>query len=396
MRLVVISHKACWRSASSPSGFATDGGFSFQMRALASLFAHTTVCVPITATGAHDGEVALYGDRLEVVPLPAPGGAGVWRKVRFPVWVLRSLPALVREIRAADAVHAPIPGDVGTMGIVVAHLFRRPLFVRHCGNWTQPRTKAERLWRWYMERAAGGRRVMLATGGSDQPPSRRNPAVRWIFSTSMTADELDRIAKLRTIAPGHAPRLVIVGRQVEAKGTGRVIEALRVLQGDLPEATLEVVGDGPDLARFKALADDLGVGDRVSFTGQVDHDGVLAALDRADLFVFPTTSSEGFPKAALEALASGLPVLATPVSVLPDLLAGGGGIVLRDASPASIASGVRNATSSPAQYQLLSAHASAAAAAFSLERWVGEIGKHLAAAWPLDAPPLATTSELAS
>ena len=396
MRLGVISHKLCWRSASSPSGYATDGGFSFQMQALASLFEHTTVCVPVVTTGPTDGEVAMRGDRLDVAPLPAPGGVGVWRKVRFPIWVLRSLPALVREVRAADAVHAPIPGDVGTMGIVVAHLFRRPLFVRHCGNWTQPKTKAERLWRWYMERAAGGRRVMLATGGSDQPPSQRNPSVRWIFSTSMTADELDRIAKDRTLTPGRGPRLVIVGRQVAAKGAGRVIEALGQLADDLPGVTLEVVGDGPDLPRFRALADELGVADRVSFTGQVDHDGVLAALDRADLFVFPTTSSEGFPKAALEALASGLPVLATPVSVLPALLASGGGIVLRDASPASIAEAVRIATSSPAQYQLLSGRAVEAAAAFSLERWVAEIGRHLAAAWSLDIPPVATTSGLAS
>ena len=396
MRLVVVSHKPSWRSSLAPGGFATDGGFSFQMQALASLFDHTSVCVPITGAAAADGEVALHGERLVVVPLPAPSGVGAWRKALFPVWVLRSLPTLVREVRAADAVHAPIPGDVGTMGIVLAHLFRRPLLVRHCGNWTQPRTKAERIWRWYMERFAGGRRVMLATGGSDQPPSLRNPAVRWIFSTSLTTDELDRVAKVRELARDHDPRLVIVCRQVEAKGTGRVIEALKVLEGSLPGAILEVVGDGPDLSRFKALADELGVADRVHFTGQVGHDGVLAALDRADLFVFPTTSSEGFPKAPLEAMASGLPVLATPVSVLPRLLASGGGIVLGDAAPDTIAEGIRTATSSPERYHLLSMRAGEAAASYSLERWAGEIGRQLAAAWSADLRTVSAPSELAS
>jgi glycosyltransferase involved in cell wall biosynthesis len=396
MRLVVISHKPCWRSDASPTGFATDGGFSMQMEALASLFDRTSVCVPVTEAPATDGEIALRGPRLEVVALPTPRGVRMWRKLLFPLWVARSVPTLVRQIRAADAVHAPIPGDVGTIGIVLAHLFRRPLFVRHCGNWAQPRTRAEHLWRRYMERVAGGRHVMLATGGADEPPSRRNPAIRWIFSTSMTAQQLDRVAKRRTLPPSGGARLVIVGRQVEAKGTGRVIEALRLLEPTTPDVTLEVVGDGPDLPRFKALALALGLADRVMFTGQVHHDGVLAALDRADLFVFPTTSSEGFPKAVVEAMASGLPVLATPVSVLPKLLASGGGILLGDASPESVAAAIRSATSSSARYELLSAHAIETAADFSLERWVRDIGGHLAEAWPLGAPPVATTSELAS
>src|SRR5262249_28886474 len=80
MRLVVFSHKVCWRSAELPSGFATDGGFPFQMRALSELFESTTLVVPCARRADHSGEVALAGHNLTVAPLSLPIGAGFKRK----------------------------------------------------------------------------------------------------------------------------------------------------------------------------------------------------------------------------------------------------------------------------------------------------------------------------
>jgi len=95
-----------------------------------------------------------------------------------------------REILRADAVHSPIPGDIGTIGFLLAFALRKPLFIRHCGNWLKPSTTAERFWKWFMEKFAGGRQVMLATGGSPGPPSRVNSAIHWIFSTTLSDVEL--------------------------------------------------------------------------------------------------------------------------------------------------------------------------------------------------------------
>src|SRR6478752_5879246 len=117
MRLAVISHTVCWPSKGSPSGYATDGGFPFQMQAISELFDETHLVVPVTASSNPTGEVSLVGQRLSVTPLAIPNGKNYMRKLGLPWWLIKNLPVIVRQIRDADAVHTPIPSDVGTIGL---------------------------------------------------------------------------------------------------------------------------------------------------------------------------------------------------------------------------------------------------------------------------------------
>ena len=284
---------------------------------------------------------------------------------------------IVQRVFEADAVHAPIPGDVGTIGMLVAYALRKPLFVRHCGNWLAPRTTADRCWRWFMEHTAGGRNVMLATGGTDEPPSSRNSAVQWIFSTSMSARELASSGIARK-APGPPCRLVIVCRQEKEKGASVVIDSMPTVRQHFPGTTLDIVGDGSVLRQQAAQLD---LSDCVRFHGKVDHDGVMQILRTADLFCYPTTASEGFPKVIVEALATGLPVITTRVSVLPELLRAGGGVLLDDATPAALADAICDVLASPDEYQAMSANAIRTAAGLSLERWAETIGTRLTTSW---------------
>jgi glycosyltransferase involved in cell wall biosynthesis len=380
VRLVVIAHKRVWPSSEAESGYATTGGFPLQMRALAELFDATTLCLSVEAVPSDMSGVAIDGERLRVVPLRPLRGSGLARRARLPLWVATNLPRLVRAVRQADAVHVLSPGDVGMVGIVLAEALRRPLYVRHCGNWAVPRTRAERLWRWYMARAAGGRRVMVATGEGDRPPSARNDAMTWIFSTTLTEQELIARRRVRTRPPTRRAALVTVGRQVHLKGTATAIEAVHILAGRDVDTTLDVVGDGPGLHGFRELASRLGVADRVRFHGQVGHEDVLGVLGASDVFVFPTRASEGFPKAVLEALASGLPVVTSSISSLPDLV-GRAGVLLDDPSAAAVAAAVEHVLSNAVGYERMSQHAVAAAAGRSLERWRDTLGGLLTERW---------------
>ncbi len=386
MKLVVFSHKPCWVSEASPSGFATDGGFPAQMRALSELFDSTTLLVPCSPSGGRTGETPLEGRNLRVAPL-TPLGVGGWaRKAAFPIWLLRNAPAIQRELSRADAVHAPVPGDVGTIGLLLALLTCKPLFVRYCNNWLVTKTTAERFWKWVMERFAGGRNIMLATGGAAEPPARRSPAVQWVFATSLEEREIEACARQRDRLPGASPRLILVGRQEKGKGTGILIESLPEISGTFPGVTLEVLGDGAALPEFRRLAERFRVANRVAFRGNVDRATVVRCLREADLFCFPT-ASEGFPKVVLEALACGLPVLTTKVSVLPVLLARGAGLLLEEATPGSVADGVRRCLSNEAAYRTMSTRALETARAYSLERWRDTIGGLLAVGWgPLRSP----------
>jgi hypothetical protein len=377
MRLTIFSHKPCWRSAGSPTGYATDGGFPFQVQALSELFDETVVCVPVAASGNPAGECALRGHNLSIRPLTPLMGAGVARKLRIPFWTMRNAPAILHELARSGGVHAAIPGDVGTIGMAGAVLLGKPLYVRHCGNWLAPRTTAEHFWKWSMEHLAGGRRVMLATGGGSTEPS-KNPEIGWIFSTSLSMDRLQTEPK--QYVPGSPVRLVIACRQERAKGTGAVIESLPLLRNAYGNITLDVAGDGGALAEFRQLAESLGVAPYVRFHGKLPHSGVLDLFAGSTLFCYPTSASEGFPKAVLEALASGLPVLTTRVSVLPHLISQGCGELLSDRSPEAISDAVGRCLE-PQRYAGMSRAAVQTARQYSLEQWRDSIGTRLEAAW---------------
>lgn len=378
-RLTVVSHKPCWPAAQSPTGYATDGGFPMQMAALSELFSETRLVVPCALPADRPGGSPLVGHQLAVVPLSVPTGRDFTRKLGLVKWLWQNAPVLWREVRAADAIHAPVPGDVGTLGMLLAFVLRKPLYVRHCGNWARRSTLAERFWRWFMETMGGGLNVMLATGGGNVTPSASNPAVRWIFSTSLTEAELATYRKLRP-APAAQPRLVIICRQERGKGTELVLQSLQLLRDEFPALTLDVAGSGDALNEFKQQAAALGLAERVRFHGQLDHTGVMNLLQSADLFCFPTRS-EGFPKVVLEALACGLPVITTRVSVLPQLLGQGAGVLLDSATPETLAAAIRDCLNAPERYRAMSAQALATAQQYSLERWRATIGEWLRAAW---------------
>jgi glycosyltransferase involved in cell wall biosynthesis len=351
------------------------------MRALSELFDSTVLILPCFTTAKSTGEVPLTGHNLSIAPLTPLLGSGWRRKVKFIFWLVRNAPVLLRELWRADAVHTPIPADVGTVGMLLAFTLRKPLFVRHCGNWFKPVTAAEHFWKWFMETFAGGRNVMLATGGAATAPSRSNRNVRWIFSTSLSEQELDRCAVYRNRPSGGRVRLVIACRQDREKGTGIVLNSLPLILKSHPLATLDVLGDGVALDDLKKLAAKLLVSDRVEFHGKVTHDRLLEVFSGADLFCYPTRASEGFPKVVLEALACGLPVITTRVSVLPELIKSGGGALLDEATPEALAGAVGEVLGDEEAYRQMSARAIETARQYSLERWRDTIGELLSSSW---------------
>jgi len=381
MRVVVLSHKTCWADPSARSGYATDGGFAKQMDALAELFDELTVCVPVAGSPskrAVEAQSPFNSGRLRICALGELRGSGMQRRLWMTVWLLKTLPRLAREVARADAVHAPIPGDIGTFGIVLAELFRRPLFVRYCGNWFAERTRAERGWHWYMRRFAGGRRVMLATGGAAELPHPPNPSLGWIFSASLRESELPQTSAANKARVSGELRLVTVGRQEPYKGTGAVIGALPALLETYPRLSFHVVGDGSGLGEFRRLAERAGVGDQVVFHGATRHDQVIELLQSSHVFVFPT-AGEGFPKAVAEALACGTPVVTSPVSVLPTLISESVGALLENNEPDSIVQAVRRVYDEA--YPDRCRAAAELGATFTLDRWRDEIGEVLVDAW---------------
>ncbi|WP_144903912.1 glycosyltransferase family 4 protein [Halobellus captivus] len=107
--------------------------------------------------------------------------------------------------------------------------------------------------------------------------------------------------------------VVFVGRLKEQKGVHVLIRAMAEV-----DRRLLVVGDGPEREKLEALADGLGVDAR--FVGEVPPDEVTKYLVQGAIFVLPSVRGEGLPNALLEAMAAGLPVVATDTGGVADTI----------------------------------------------------------------------------
>jgi glycosyltransferase involved in cell wall biosynthesis len=112
------------------------------------------------------------------------------------------------------------------------------------------------------------------------------------------------------------PLLINVGRLCSQKGQDRILNALP----SLPDCRLILVGSGPEEAAFRALAERLGVADRVHFLGMLARPELGALMQVANVFVFPSRW-ETFGLAAVEAAMAGVPVVASDIDVLREVLA---------------------------------------------------------------------------
>lgn len=135
---------------------------------------------------------------------------------------------------------------------------------------------------------------------------------------------------------GGNPVLAVAARLQPTKGVDVAIRALRYL----PHHHLAILGDGPALEELRRLADAELVSDRVHFLGY--RDDLRAIIAGADLLLAPSRA-EGFGLAALEAMAQGVPVVASRVGGLPELLSQGGGVLTPPDDPEALAQGVLEA-----------------------------------------------------
>lgn len=121
-------------------------------------------------------------------------------------------------------------------------------------------------------------------------------------------------------APGRD--VLFIGRLAAAKGVPVLLEAFARARAAFPDARLTLVGDGPARAALEDRCRALGLGDAVRFTGYLSQDEVAAELSRADLFALPSFA-EGVPVVLMEAMATGIPVLATRIAGIPELVEDG-------------------------------------------------------------------------
>lgn len=127
-----------------------------------------------------------------------------------------------------------------------------------------------------------------------------------IANPALDGADLARLAALPVRQPGGALHLLAIGRLAPQKNLPLLLRAFAQVAG--PDDRLTIAGEGPERARLEALAQQLGLADRLHLPGHCDALDPLLA--QANLFAL-SSDYEGVPSAVIEALAAGLPVVAT-------------------------------------------------------------------------------------
>ncbi len=132
---------------------------------------------------------------------------------------------------------------------------------------------------------------------------------------------------------------VFVGQLAEKKGIRPLLEAWKHI--DLP---LKIVGDGPLSEEVRATVERSGLGNRVSLLGRVRVEEVIAVLRKAMFLILPSLHHEGLPRVVLESFACGVPVLASRLAPLDEVIEEGRtGLLFEPGDPQAIAETVKRA-----------------------------------------------------
>ena len=148
-------------------------------------------------------------------------------------------------------------------------------------------------------------------------------------------------------------RFVQAGRLIEKKGLPVTLRAFSTFLKQHPNATLTIAGEGPLLSELQKFARELGITDRVSFSGFISQEQLREIYYRSHIFLHPSQTGrdgnqEGIPNSMLEAMATGLPVFATEHGGIPEAIETGvSGLLVPELDDEALARAMLNAVQDP-------------------------------------------------
>ena len=269
------------------------------------------------------------------------------RKTRLPPPVASRLinRSFRQMVAAAGLIYVRMPSWVGAAFAAMAEATKTPLLVSVHGNWGQAyeavasdranSSSRRRLAQLQALRAEGVTRKLCrqsvanffvgATLRDHYSPGQDKPEFTFANfllteKDRLPAERLER--RLRSVQP-RPFRILFVGQFSSRKGLTHLLEAAEMLYEEGLDLEVILVGEGELAAHLPALAPRLTVEARIKNRGYIPYGPtLLATYLEADVFVLPSVGGEGVPKVVAEAMAQGLPVVATDVGSTGELVKG--------------------------------------------------------------------------
>lgn len=226
-----------------------------------------------------------------------------------------------------EIVHAHSVTPDGFAAVLAGQRLRRPVVVSGRGSDVNEYPRRNRFSRASArlairrcDRFVGVSRALVAEAASLADCSGKSTVIHNGVDVTRFSPPVDRSGVRQVLGlPDDTPLLVFVGALERDKGVAELGQAFESMTASLPRVCLVVVGDGPLRHTLECLGSRLPSGCRVILPGAVPSETVADFMRAADLLVHPS-HAEGLPNVVLEAMASGLPVVATSVGGIPEVV----------------------------------------------------------------------------
>jgi len=285
----------------------------------------------------------LRREKFDVVHIPSCTGWGFWRNALFVYYAKRhGVKVLWHVVGAIDEFWA--------LGSPV-----RRLLIHHTLDWADL----------IVVQSKGIRRIV-----SDFTST----PIRAIYNGVRVDELVARDGYAHSDPDDGKVRVVTLGVLSKRKGYLDLIPIAKRLRDEIPQLEFVFIGGG-EVERFRGFVADEGIEDRITVTGQVDDDERLRLLQTSDIFALPTYA-EGQPIALLEAMATGLPVITTPVGSIDEVVHEANGRLVTPGDQAAIADAITELSASADLRKQIGLHnAGDAAVNYSLRRVMREFGE---------------------
>ena len=279
-----------------------------------------------------------------------------------PLSGLRTLPAwrpLLRRLRdGIDVLHAHKFGS-NAWGALLASLARTPVFVAHEQTWSFEGQRLRRL----LDRELIARRADAFVAVSRLDRGRMieiegiDPEKIVVIRNGVPTPAAPQGGDLRAelSIPAEVPVIGTLCRLYPQKALDVLLRAAELVKRRRPEIRVVIAGEGPERPRLESLTAELGLGETVVFLGRRDDVAdVLAAFDVAVL----SSDFEGTPLALMECMEAALPIVATRVGGVPEMIEDGvNGLLVERQDPAAMATSIERLLADPERARELGAQA---------------------------------------
>jgi glycosyltransferase involved in cell wall biosynthesis len=308
------------------------GGGSFSKDLALELVKHNEVDVVTTHYGGlpkqeRSGGIGIY--RVPVLNRRSLYEASLFSLLSFPLSaVIKSLSLARRKKYDLINTHFAIP--TGPAGLIVSSLTGIPNVVSvHGSDIYNPASRYSphnnTALKYTVKKVLSKADRVLAQSSDmknyiNELYSRKNNIQ--IIPLALPDSEINSLLAFSSSVNEKGAKLVSVGRMAKVKGYDFLIRALALISKKIPETELTLIGDGPERHCLEALVSELGLRNRVTFTGWLTGSEKYKKLRASDIYVM-SSLHEGFGVVLLEAMACGLPIVCTDSGGQVDIIKNG-------------------------------------------------------------------------